>query len=124
MGVITKKWNEQSSKLLNHLMKLRYTGKVSVEFIGGKWAVFAEGKKHFSSSDKIEAIEYARSVAPSNRIVIYGRHGQTFHSAPGKGKLSGATISTLAENMSPAVHRSSPRRSLTKHPNRAAPVRH
>jgi hypothetical protein len=91
-------------------MKLQHNGKVSVKLSGGKWGVFSEGgKKLHSSRAKIDAIDYARKIAHSERIVIHGRQGQTFHAAPGKGKLSDATIEAIVEGMSSAKSRSKPR---------------
>ena len=80
-------------------MKVQNNGKVSVELSNGKWGVFSAGKKIHSSSAKMDAIEYASRIAGSGRIVIHGRQGQIFHSAPGRGKLTEAQIEAIVEGM-------------------------
>jgi hypothetical protein len=84
-------------------MKLQHNGKVSVELSGGKWVVFSAGKILHRSSAKIDAIEYAQRIANSSRIVIHGRQGQIFHSAPGRGKLTEAQIEAIVEGMTSKV---------------------
>jgi hypothetical protein len=75
---------------------------LSVKWNGKKWEVISgNGVRRFASTDKTDAIYEARRLAKELKIklVIYGREGQIFHSAPGKGKLTKAQIEAALDAM-------------------------